>query len=120
MRTLLGLPGHIGIEGNEKADELAREGSSNPPVEPENLFAILEFIFSPKLTETSSCDHERWTQKEKARDQGDFVKLKRITGILTGLCLLLSSGRIYYEDATDSERKPLYICLGRPGSVMPS
>lgn len=31
------------------------------------------------------------------------MRLKSITGILTGHCLLLSSGRMYYEDATDSD-----------------
>lgn len=40
------------------------------------------------------------------------MRLKRITGILTGHCLLLSSGRMYYEDATDldlGEETPLHL-----------
>jgi ribonuclease HI len=34
------VPGHMGIDGNEIADELARQGSSHPLIEPEPALGI--------------------------------------------------------------------------------
>jgi ribonuclease HI len=37
---LIWVPGHMGIDGNEKADQLARQGSSRPFIGPETALGI--------------------------------------------------------------------------------
>lgn len=40
---------HIGVEGNEKADELARKGASTLPVRPEPICGLGDDFFKEKL-----------------------------------------------------------------------
>ena len=41
--TLVGVPGHCGVLGNEKADELARQGAAKPLLGPEPALGIPVF-----------------------------------------------------------------------------
>jgi RNase H len=51
------VPGHSGIIGNEIADELAREGSSNPPIAPLPAIPLSRGWFRSTLTKWCSNIH---------------------------------------------------------------
>lgn len=100
---LFWVPGHCGIEGNEMADELARQGSSNSFVGPEPFLGI-----SKSATRQGILDWGReqiasiWSKMRGLRQAKAFItpspsitkkllglnrrELRTIAGLLTGHC----------------------------------
>jgi hypothetical protein len=104
--VLLSVPGHCGIQGNEEADALAREGSSSPFLGPEAAILILPCVGRLKVKEWLKETHSKqWATVPSMRQLKLFIgkpsnKLSRdlmamdkkhcklVTGLLTGHCTL--------------------------------
>jgi hypothetical protein len=55
--TLMWVPGHCGILGNEKADELARQGAAKPLLGPEPALGIPKCSAREEIKNWSECQH---------------------------------------------------------------
>lgn len=104
--TLFWVPGHTGIDGNEKADELARNGSSTLYFGPEPALGVPKTIIRGQVREWVKNKHkEYWgnvpgqrhgrplIREPSKRRAEELIKLHRsqlriITGLLTGHCAL--------------------------------
>ena len=99
---LIWVPGHCGIDGNEKADELARDGSSNSPYGSEPIIGIsnsfmsgwinqmIDLLNAQRWNNLDKCKHSKLFIKEPSKKLADFIlKLNRdnckaLIGTLTG------------------------------------
>jgi len=59
---LVWVPGHIGIDGNEIADQLARESSSHPLIGPEPALGISPKVARGVIRDWTSRRHEECCQ----------------------------------------------------------
>lgn len=102
--TLVWVPGHSGIEGNEKADELARLGSAASVFGPEPQIPIPQSLCVRALRKWVRSEHDkRWTAYEGgvhtksffpkvdekwAREllKMDRCRIRRVVGAITGHC----------------------------------
>jgi hypothetical protein len=96
----------MGIDGNEIADQLARQGSSHPFIVPEPALGISANVARGVIRDWTSRKHEEHWQsirgqkqakgflkKPSARKAGELLKLSRnqlrkMTELLTGHCPL--------------------------------
>ena len=101
--TLSWVPGHRGIEGNEKADQLAREGASQAPTSrPVGIAPAL--VKAQVETWALSEAQASWTSRTDCRQSREFIPgyrqqftrqllqrarrdVRVIVGLLTGHCL---------------------------------
>ncbi|MBZ5796184.1 RNAse HI domain-containing protein, partial [Burkholderia contaminans] len=73
--TLTWVPGHTGIEGNEKADELARQGSSTPFTGAEPALGIPKSIVRGQIGEwVRNRQNEYWNSISRQRHGKMFIK----------------------------------------------
>jgi ribonuclease HI len=56
---LVWVPGHMGIDGNEIADQLARQGSSHPVREPEPALGVSAKVAREVIRDQMSRKHEK-------------------------------------------------------------
>jgi hypothetical protein len=59
---LMWVPGHMGIDGNEMADQLARQGSSCPLTEPEPDLGISAKVSREVIRNWTNRKHEEYWQ----------------------------------------------------------
>ena len=102
--TLAWVPGHVGIAGNEKADQLAKRGAQTPLTGPEPGVGISRSCAKRTIESWELNQHQnRWSQTNGARHSKlmmravtttrtkEILKLKRedlqmVTGLITGHC----------------------------------
>jgi len=83
------MPGHMGNDGNETADKLARQGSSHPLIRPERAIgASVKFARGVISDWTSGKQEECWQSIQGQRQAKEF--LKRHSGKRAGELLNLS------------------------------
>jgi hypothetical protein len=115
---LIGVPGHTGIDGNEKADQLARQGSSHPFIGPEPALGISAKIAREVIRGWTNRKHTEYWQsiygqrqardflkRPSARRAGELLSLNRnqlriLTGLFTGHCHL--KGHLFKLGLVDS------------------
>ncbi|KAI5735950.1 hypothetical protein M8J77_024650 [Diaphorina citri] len=100
------IPGHAAFEGNEKADELARAGSSSKMIGPEPAIGIPKCLAKMVVQDWIKKEHIRiWNTETEMRFSRRMIKkpskrisketmnlnrgdMRRIVGMLTGHCYL--------------------------------
>ena len=102
--TLAWAPGHSGVEGNEMADELARQGSASVSNDPEPVIPIPNSLCNRAMRDwiRSECakhwsaygggmhtkcffpvPDEKWTKELLSMDR---CRIRRVVGAITGHC----------------------------------
>ncbi|KAJ8964293.1 hypothetical protein NQ317_016582, partial [Molorchus minor] len=81
------IPGHSGLEGNERADLLARLGSELGPVGPEPLVAISKATCAQSISKWVIQRHVEYWEKQELR-QSRMKQTRTIIGVLTRHCPL--------------------------------
>jgi hypothetical protein len=95
----------MGVDGNETADQLARQGSSHPLIGPGSAFGISAKVPREGIRDWTSSKHEHWQSTCGQRETKGFLKrpsvkraeeilnlsrdqLRILMGLLTGHCHL--------------------------------
>ena len=104
--SIIWVPGHQGIEGNEKADELAREGSNKKLTGPEPAFGISYATQRQLIRDNFTRRHdELWKKLDSCKHSKHFIvksnkrttnfllnksrkELRSMIGLITGHCKL--------------------------------
>jgi ribonuclease HI len=115
---LIWVPGHMGIDGNEKADQLARQCSSRPFIGPELALGISTKTAREVIRVWTNRKHTEYWQsiqgqrqardflkRPSARRAGELLNLNRnqlwiLTGLFTGHCHL--KGHLFKLGLADS------------------
>ena len=72
------VPGHSGVHGNDKADDLAKKGASTHPLAPEPQCGISLALVKSQLEESKSRSHRKaWSDVRKQKQAKAFLKGQR-------------------------------------------
>jgi ribonuclease HI len=72
---LIWVPGHMGTDENETASQLARQGSSHPPIGPEPALGISAKVARQMITDWMTRKHEEhWQSIHGQRQAKGFLK----------------------------------------------